>query len=42
MFGGFVPNCLRLGPALTVTEAEIDRAVDALDYALNALDKECA
>ena len=42
LFGGFVPNCLRLGPALTVTEAEIDRAVDALDYALGALDKECA
>jgi taurine---2-oxoglutarate transaminase len=41
LLGGFVPNCLRIGPALTVTEVEIDRGIDALDYALSTLDKEC-
>jgi taurine--2-oxoglutarate transaminase len=42
LIGGFAPNCIRLGPALTVTEHEIDFGVDALDYALSALDKKCA
>jgi taurine--2-oxoglutarate transaminase len=41
LLGGFSPNCIRLGPALTVTEQEIDQGVDALDYALSALDPEC-
>jgi taurine--2-oxoglutarate transaminase len=41
LLGGFSPNCIRLGPALTVTEREIDQGVDALDYALSALDPEC-
>jgi len=41
LLGGLVPNCLGLGPALTVTEDEIDRAIDALDYALKPLDAEC-
>ena len=41
LVGGFAPNCLRIGPALTVTREEIDRAVDAIDYALTALDAEC-
>jgi taurine--2-oxoglutarate transaminase len=37
--GGFVPNTLRIGPALTITEDEIDKGVDALDYALSEVDK---
>ncbi|MBS7646501.1 MAG: aspartate aminotransferase family protein [Candidatus Bathyarchaeia archaeon] len=41
LVGGFAPNCLRLGPALTVTEEEIDKAVRALDYAFSELDKYC-
>ena len=41
LLGGFAPNCIRLGPALTVTEQEIDTAIDALDYALTAMDGKC-
>lgn len=41
LLGGFAPNCIRLGPALTVTEQEIDKGVEALDYALSALDGQC-
>ena len=39
---GFVPNCLRIGPALTITKEEIDKAIEALDYAFGALDELCA
>ena len=41
LLGGFSPNCIRLGPALTVTEQDIDKGVDALDYALGFLDGQC-
>lgn len=41
LLGGFAPNCIRMGPALTVTEQEIDKAIEALDYALTAMDRLC-
>ena len=38
---GFVPNTLRIAPPLTVTEAECDEAIAALDGALDTLDQDC-
>lgn len=38
LLGGFVPNTLRIGASLTVSQADMDKAIDALDYALNYLD----
>ena len=41
IIGGFVPNTLRFGPPLTITEEEIDKGMEAVDYALTELDKHC-
>ncbi|MEM4298277.1 MAG: aspartate aminotransferase family protein, partial [Nitrososphaerota archaeon] len=41
LVSGFAPNCLRIGPALSITKEEIDRGLEALDYAFNELDKLC-
>jgi taurine--2-oxoglutarate transaminase len=38
LLGGFVPNTLRIGASLTVCKADMDKAIDALDYALDYLD----
>ncbi len=38
LLGGFVPNTLRIGASLTVSKADMDKAIDALDYALDHLD----
>jgi taurine--2-oxoglutarate transaminase len=38
LLGGFVPNTLRIGASLTVSKADMDKAIDALDYALDYLD----
>lgn len=39
--GGFSPNTVRIGPPLTISEDEMNQAVDALDYALTEIDKLC-
>lgn len=39
---GFVPNTLRLGPPLTITDEELDEGLAALDSALSELDKACS
>jgi taurine--2-oxoglutarate transaminase len=36
--GGFTPNTLKLGPPFTVTQDDIDLAIDALDAALEVID----
>jgi len=41
IIGGFVPNTLRIGPALNITEDEINIGIEALDYALTEIDKMC-
>jgi taurine---2-oxoglutarate transaminase len=38
LLGGFVPNTLRIGASLTVSKADMDKAIGALDYALTYLD----
>ena len=38
LLGGFVPNTLRIGASLTVSREDMDKAIDALDYALGYLD----
>lgn len=38
---GWAPQTLRIGPSLTITEAEIDKFLDALDYGLTEVDKMC-
>ena len=38
LLGGYMPNTLRIGASLTVSKADMDKAVDALDYALDYLD----
>lgn len=38
---GMVPNTLRIALPLIVTEEEIDKGMEALDYALTELDKMC-
>ncbi|AOV07528.1 aspartate aminotransferase family protein [Sporosarcina ureilytica] len=39
LIGGFVPNTLRIGTSLDISKEDIDKAIDALDYALDHLDK---
>lgn len=39
---GIFPNTIRIVPPLTITSAELDAALDALDYALTAMDAELA
>ena len=36
--GGFTPNTIKLGPPFTITQDEIDLAVDSLDQALDIID----
>ena len=36
--GGFTPNTIKLGPPFTITQEEIDLAVDSLDQALDVID----
>jgi taurine--2-oxoglutarate transaminase len=36
--GGFTPNTVKLGPPFTITQDEIDLAIDALDQALDVID----
>ncbi len=42
LVGGFTPNTLRIGMSLTVSEEDMDKAIEGLDYALTALDEFCA
>lgn len=37
--GGFVPNTIKVGPPFTITEKEIDFALDVFDEALSVVDK---
>jgi len=37
--GGFTPNTIKLGPPFTITQDEIDLAVDSLDQALDIIDE---
>lgn len=39
LMGGFVPNTLRIGASLEISNQDIDKGIDALDYALNYLDE---
>jgi taurine--2-oxoglutarate transaminase len=39
LFTGIVPNALRLGPALTIREEQIDQAMTALDYGIREVDE---
>lgn len=39
LIGGFVPNTLRMGGACNTTREEIDKVVDALDYAFTYMEK---
>lgn len=39
--GGVFPNTLRLAPPLTITEAELNQGIEALDYAFSEVDKLC-
>jgi len=41
LLGGFVPNTLRIGASLTISKEDMDKAIDALDYALTAVDAMC-
>ncbi|SDP41889.1 class-III pyridoxal-phosphate-dependent aminotransferase [Desulforhopalus singaporensis] len=41
LLGGFVPNTLRIGGSLTISQQDMDKAIDALDYALFAVDEMC-
>ena len=36
--GGFAPNTLKVGPPFTITQDEIDLAMDSLDAALGVID----
>jgi taurine--2-oxoglutarate transaminase len=38
LLGGYMPNTLRIGASLTVAKTDMDKAIDALDYALDYLD----
>ncbi len=40
LLGGYVPNTLRIGASLEVSKADMDKAIDALDYALTYLDSQ--
>jgi taurine--2-oxoglutarate transaminase len=37
--GGFTPNTIKLGPPFTITQDEIDLAIDSLDQALEIIDE---
>ena len=39
--GGFYPNQVRIGPSMIITEEEIDKGIEALDYGLTEIDKYC-
>src|SRR5699024_2009227 len=39
LIGGFVPNTLRIGCSLNTSKEDVDKMIDALDYALDHLDK---
>ena len=39
LVGGFVPNTLRMGGACNTTKEELDKVLDALDYAFTHLEK---
>jgi taurine--2-oxoglutarate transaminase len=41
IISGFVPNGIRIGPALTATKEEIDEGIEALDYGLSVIDNMC-
>jgi len=41
LLGGFVPNTLRIGASLTISKEDMDKAIDALDFALTAVDEMC-
>ncbi len=38
---GWAPQTLRIGPSLTITEPEIDKFIEALDYGFVEVDKMC-
>jgi len=38
LIGGVMPNTLRIGTSLNVSKEDIDKAIDALDYALSYLE----
>lgn len=38
LLGGCYPNSLRIAPSLTISKADMDKAIDAFDYALDYLD----
>lgn len=38
---GFCPNTLRIGASCFVTKADLDKAIDAMDKGLTALDAQC-
>lgn len=40
LLGGYMPNTLRLGASLTISHADIDKAMDALDYALDYIESQ--
>lgn len=37
--GGFTPNTIKLGPPFTITQDEIDLALDSFDQALDVIDE---
>ena len=37
--GGFTPNTIKVGPPLTITQDEIDHAMDSFDAALDVIDE---
>lgn len=41
MLGGFTPNTLRIGASLNVSKESMDKAIEALDYALGCMDEHC-
>ncbi len=41
LLGGFLPNTLRIGGSLQISKDDMDKALDALDYGLSALDPLC-
>lgn len=40
LIGGAMPNTIRVGASLTVSREDIDKAMDALDYALTYMESE--
>jgi taurine--2-oxoglutarate transaminase len=41
MLGGFTPNTLNISGSCNVSKEDMDKAIDALDYALSAMDEYC-